>query len=955
MKLLITENQYYRLFSQDILLEQTWTDKGSNKIRSKVAPGPISYGVNPNNTFNYCRPKGRIVSGYAGSDWNWCKATQWGDSYMGAVTYQYKGQKVTVDTKVTGRYSGYYQGYELENGMGGLFNEIKGVNRYIQEYNEIYGLWNILSVKGQWSGKVIHLSPESVKILGGNGLEKLFTQHTPPNAYGIGVNNTNLFYAQPIIEEIYRLSNQVDKNVMSILNKEIFKKEQQDLQKKWKQKVKKWESDLKKWEEIWGIQYNEIMDIIRNTEFSKKSQANLKYYEENAWRDQDSNDPSKYHHPKDYIFLQNDYSDPQNDVEDTWVNYDEIIYELKSQIGNINLPQKLTKKEDIQKFQDWLDKKYPTWANGKSLNKRIPGYGLFGPQTSKAWKLYGPLYYYNLKGKIKPPPVYPPQPKLRDLTERLPNEISDLEKLISFYENLVDAATQHNLRFNKQSRLKYREWCNKPVSSSASPSWYTACEKNGGVWWYKGGKNRGTCGCVSNPDMEYQGSKNNIFYSYNLAASVEYKVQNQETRGGWEIAGDWVYDCVTDWHCVADVASIAVLFIPVPGLNVALSAAIDIVSATGYVIEQDPGWKLNAGLTLVGALFSGAEFSKYSKAALKGELQASKWVKALNKTVETSSKMDAAALKGLTKEEASELWLKSFKKVAEEMGTAELKELDKVLKIFQKMDKTAIDDLGKMIDGLGKLSKAEKSQFEVLMNSFAKSQKKLLKFATKIVENGYDIKKVLKSYSNFHLTKDAFIQSTLFGLMQGYSTEIGEGILKSVETVKDSLGVPLDKWLGLTLDKNVNDANSLKIKEKIEDLQTYFYEFTHLRLILKSDMYRQVLEKYGINTNKDIKSIVFNGIDSIMGDPAKTTIEFLDDFTRLEKTLQKEGKSETEIKEILQNKYDEIIKFLEDASKEENILHLIKKEADKQENKITPEQQEIINDFNWDNTDVLSL
>ena len=92
-----------------------------------------------------------------------------------------------------------------------------------------------------------------------------------------------------------------------------------------------------------------------------------------------------------------------------------------------------------------------------------------------------------------------------------------------------------------------------------------------------------------------------------------------------------------------------------------------------------------------------------------------------------------------------------------------------------------------------------------------------------------------------------------------------------------------------------------------------------------------------------------------MGDPAKTTIEFLDDFTRLEKTLQKEGKSETEIKEILQNKYDEIIKFLEDASKEENILHLIKKEADKQENKITPEQQEIINDFNWDNTDVLSL
>ena len=74
--------------------------------------------------------------------------------------------------------------------------------------------------------------------------------------------------------------------------------------------------------------------------------------------------------------------------------------------------------------------------------------------------------------------------------------------------------------------------------------------------------------------------------------------------------------------------------------------------------------------------------------------------------------------------------------------------------------------------------------------------------------------------------------------------------------------------------------------ESIEDINSYKRQLQNLHI----DMYRQILEKYGITTNKDIKSIVFKGIDSIMGDPAKTTIEFLDDFTRLEKTLQKEGK-----------------------------------------------------------------
>lgn len=48
-------------------------------------------------------------------------------------------------------------------------------------------------------------------------------------------------------------------------------------------------------------------------------------------------------------------------------------------------------KAEIQAFQDWMDVKHPGWVNGKSLNKG-PGYGTFGPSTTKAWTNYGTEY-----------------------------------------------------------------------------------------------------------------------------------------------------------------------------------------------------------------------------------------------------------------------------------------------------------------------------------------------------------------------------------------------------------------------------------------------------------------------------------------------------------------------------------------------------------------------------------
>jgi len=45
------------------------------------------------------------------------------------------------------------------------------------------------------------------------------------------------------------------------------------------------------------------------------------------------------------------------------------------------------KPQDVKAFQDWLDTNHPNWINGKNLDKGA-GYGIFGPNTKKAWETY---------------------------------------------------------------------------------------------------------------------------------------------------------------------------------------------------------------------------------------------------------------------------------------------------------------------------------------------------------------------------------------------------------------------------------------------------------------------------------------------------------------------------------------------------------------------------------------
>jgi hypothetical protein len=54
--------------------------------------------------------------------------------------------------------------------------------------------------------------------------------------------------------------------------------------------------------------------------------------------------------------------------------------------------------DKVKLFQNWLDDYYPTWLNGKKLNKGS-GWGTLGPNTKKAWNTY--KNQYKLVAKIQ--------------------------------------------------------------------------------------------------------------------------------------------------------------------------------------------------------------------------------------------------------------------------------------------------------------------------------------------------------------------------------------------------------------------------------------------------------------------------------------------------------------------------------------------------------------------------
>jgi hypothetical protein len=307
------------------------------------------------------------------------------------------------------------------------------------------------------------------------------------------------------------------------------------------------------------------------------------------------------------------------------------------------------KPKNVKEFQDWLDIYHPKWMDGGRLDKGA-GYGKFGPRTTKAWSEYGYLYQAN-KDKVIPSAPQPPElPKISSLADRTQSDLSEIESTIDSIWNLLSAINEVNKKLDTQNKNDIGEFCRGTKNKCHVPggqcygwikyqsvSWWDYCsDGHGGVWVYSQGRNSKACGCVSTPNQQNIGQG----YSFNPKNSLEDKLETTDLRGTFERIGDWVDDCLGDWHCVADVASIAVLFLPIPGVNYALSSAIDLVSGAGYMLEGEEGWELNAGLTLLGGVASGRQAYKFVERSIAGGKTAVKWGQALNDIVEDANKLN---------------------------------------------------------------------------------------------------------------------------------------------------------------------------------------------------------------------------------------------------------------------------------------------------------------------------
>jgi hypothetical protein len=250
------------------------------------------------------------------------------------------------------------------------------------------------------------------------------------------------------------------------------------------------------------------------------------------------------------------------------------------------------------------------------------------------------------------------------------------------------------------------------------------------------------------------------------------------------------------------------------------------------------------------------------------------------------------------------------------------------------------------MSGIKGLSSEQKVGLRNIIRKMEKDPSYVKLVKKEIIDNGgkVDMKKILKKFAP-NITKEAIVQSTLFSLLQFFPEETAAGIKGIIKTIDSIPGVDgeLSRLLGLK-DIDKNDADSKKIIEKLAELENYALIIEDINKILDSENYTDLLLKYDITSKKNIREIIINGKESVIGAALENALVFLEDLISIESTLVDEGKSEEEIKKIIQEKYDAIIDFLEEESKKENLFDLLEKEA----SPWSPEEKEKMEEEGWD-------
>ena len=927
-KIVISESQYKRVF----LNEQY--DKVLIKPTDKLSVTSLV----PDTKIDICKPKGVLFGIPVMNNTNWCDVMSKGKQscYMGICTVTYKGAKYQFNQS-----SNLLSDTSYVKSSGSVLSPDDSIiATYIVNWNKVLSKSELLKNNAVWSDPIEIIDDKWLNKYSGNisdrfNREKLGNLNISTGFIGVGT--TTIYNPGWLIQKYFEIRDNLNFNLLTIVKDEEFKANVREVEKKFNYKLKKWEEKMEVWEKYFG-------DKSRNIDNEKNSiEQEAKNIEQ--WRDMSGFElyklePLKLKKISPIEFDGNNPNDinyTKRDEKESYLKYDYV-------------PK--VKPDNVKHFQDWLDLKNLMWVNGNNLNKG-PGYGNFGTFTKMYWKLYSSVYEYEINPplNIRSIPNMPPKPLKPEILSMKREDtafISELEATKVSIEVLLSAVDNFNSILLTQNKSDIDKFCKningkRNVPGAGTPygaiptkvdgkfkgyMWYITdvCPNKscGGAWVYSQGKNSKVCGCVRTPKGQQLYNSGTFEFDELLTKRLE----NTDIRSGFEKLTDWSTGCMDDWHCLADIASIAVLFLPIPGVNFAASAAIrtgvsaliDLTSATGYAIEGEEGWELNAGLTLLGTAFSGIESLKYSRMAINGDKAITKLSKNLDNALENANKLTKDTDWGkLSKAEQSAKYSEEIRKGLKNLNSKELEQLSNIITAFNKDGDQLVKELKSVLEDLSSLSKDEKIGLREVIKKMNKDKAFAKKVGGMYLMGGKESLIQLIKKNTPKLVKDAAVQTTLFVLLNMYSESVGKAIFSGLGKFKELTGIDIIEKLK-NEDKDIKDQETTDVEEIIKSFENYEKFALIVLSYIDSPTQKEIKEKYGVDLYS-LKEKIFSSEDPLFPDQLRDLSVILGEFLNEIKTIGNKdvGDPKSYVKDI----FNTIVSFIEsDQKSETNIKKL---------------------------------
>jgi hypothetical protein len=603
-----------------------------------------------------------------------------------------------------------------------------------------------------------------------------------------------------------------------------------------------------------------------------------------------------------------------------------------------------------------------------------------------------------------------PKDALNIIKQHYKNNESDSEKNLNGLLQLLEFVDQWNKRFLSQKKEYYKESCGQWINSGGSTqytrfltsfqgpnnfigqTWGSFCQSGGGGNWLyypPSGDKYGNkdyligCGCVNMKHKNKKGLQKHPETFFMLGpffggdthlgtTSAEEGIMNTvvvDVRPFSIKAKEWADNCKTDWHCWVDIASIALALVGCFYTGVAgclisggrLAIAADTISGLGYVYEgvTDPdnpnnqGWKLNAAFSFLPIIFKGAGKSyKFLKGiGNSGDLQT------FSKIIKSAEiKYGSSVWKGMSEAEKSKAVAEAFQESFKDLSVSQINKMQKMYTETLYLLKNA--DYQKLVSALDDVPYSKVGEIEQLMK-LASKDSKVSNNVLKLINEGKTFNDIIKIYNISPIInlskgaiKDFLFQSTLFALIQFYPEPTAKIILGGIQSFEDATGVPLKKWLGVSTDVNPKDSMSMTIQKGMGYFENWSTVYTEISNYLKNRI-SPLLLKYDIDISRGyVENFIINGVDSLFGEPLNNYKARLELLVKNTEEKEEEGLSFEEIKGFLQEMYNSEIDYLENYTKEDNLIKQIKKESE--DNPPNEDTQQWIDDNNI-NMDLFDL